>query len=301
MVNASVRAYALRNNWDPGAVSRFLKGERIPPQSFIDALLADAGPQRSPEEVEQEQAQGRDLRLKALLVRNAREAQSEQIAQDLAKAEHEINLLQAREVLLTEALVKANAKHKSLYERYQLMQAEIQHGSQRKAIPPALGQLAAERDHAGKEIVRLKEQLERERAARVAAEQRRDMLQAELDKTNAELVKAGGAALAIDSYNSQRQLLVVMRGRKTRWGGGISLIAVPAVIYGSPLYLGLIYHTLTPGQSVLKVMTACGLFVPLWFALAIMKVEQPQADGKAKRVFLLMVFTAAIFFIAALV
>ena len=76
MIGTSVRAYALRNNWDPGAVSRFLKGERIPPQSFVDTLLADAGPQRSPDEVEQEHKEGLDLRLKALRVRNARAAES---------------------------------------------------------------------------------------------------------------------------------------------------------------------------------------------------------------------------------
>ena len=139
------------------------------------------------------------------------------------------------------------------------------------------------------------------RAARIAAEQRRDMLQAELDRTDAELVRAGGAALVINSYNSQRQLLVVMRGRRTRWGGAVSFLAVPLVIFGAPLYLGLIYHTLSSAQGTLKVMTAFGLFVPLWFALAIMKVEQPEANGKAKNILWLMGLTAAIFFIAALV
>lgn len=301
MTRTSVRAYALRNNWDPGAVSRFLRGERIPPQSFVDTLLADAGPQRSPDEVEQEHRQGLDLRLKALRVRNARAARSEQIAQDLASAEQEISLLRAKETVLAKALLEANAKHKSLYEKYQLMQEEINKGPQRIALPPALGQLADERDLAAEEIIRLKGELERERAARIAAEQRRDMLQAELEKTDAELVRAGGAALAIGSYSSQRQLQVIMRGRKTRWGGIVGLIAVPVVIFGTPLYLGLIYHTLTSGQGALKVMTACGLFIPVWFSLAIMKVEQPEADGKAKKIFWLMALTIAIFFIAALV
>lgn len=301
MIRISVRAYALRNNWDPGAVSRFLKGERIPPQSFVDTLLADAGPQRSPDEVELEQAQGLDLRLKALHVRNARAARSEQIAQDLAKAEHEINLFKAKETVLARALLEADAEHKSLYEKYQLMREEIENGPQRRALPPALDQLADERDRAGREIIRLKAELENERAARIDAERRRDILQAELDKTNAELVKAGGAALTINSYNSQKQLLVIMRGRKTRWGGAVSLVAVPIVIFVSPLYLGLIYHTLTSSQGTLKVITACGLFVPVWFALAIMKVEEPEASGKAKKIFWLLVLTAAIFFIAALV
>jgi hypothetical protein len=301
MIGTSVRAYALRNNWDPGAVSRFLKGERIPQQSFVDTLLADAGPQRSPDEVEQEHKQGFDLRLKALRVRNARAARAEQIAQDLADAEQEINLFKAKERVLAKALLEADAKHKSLYEKYLLMQEEIQNAPGRRAIPPALSQLAGERDQAGEEIIRLKRELELERAARIAAEQRRDMLQAELDRTDAELVRAGGAALVINSYNSQRQLLVVMRGRRTRWGGAVSFLAVPLVIFGAPLYLGLIYHTLSSAQGALKVMTAFGLFVPLWFALAIMKVEQPEANGKAKNILWLMGLTAAIFFIAALV
>ncbi len=300
-IQTSVRAYALRNNWDPGAVSRFLRGERIPPQSFVDILLADAGPHRLPEEVEREQAEGRDLRLKALQVRNARAAKSEQIAQDLAKAEQEISILKAEERALAVALVEAETKHESLYTRYQKMQEEIQNAPQRIALPPALGQLADERDRAREEITRLKGELEHERTARLAAERRRDALQAELNKTDIELVKAGGAALAIRSYNSQRHLLMAMRARSSRWGGAISLFAVPVVIFGAPLYLGLIYHLLKPSQLPLKVMTVCALLVPLWFALGIMKVEQPSASRKARNIFWLIVFTAAIFFIAALV
>ena len=301
IIGTSVRGYALQNNWDPGAVSRFLSGERIPPQSFVDTLLADAGPQRSPDEVEQEQTEGVDLRLRALHVRNARQAMAEQIAQDLANAEQEINLLKAKERVLTKALLEAEAKNESLYQKYQAMQEEIQYNLQQTAIPAALGQLADERGRTEREIIQLKEELELERAARIAAEQRRDMLQSELDKTDAQLVRAGGAASTINSYNSQRQLLVAMRGRKTRWGGVVSLIAVPILIYGAPVYLGLIYHTLTRGQSALKVMTVSGLFVPVWFALAIMKVEQPEADGKAGKILWLIVLTAAIFFTAALV
>ena len=301
MIKTGVRTYALRNNWDPGTVSRYLRGTRIPEQSFVDILLADAGPQRSPAEVEQEQAEGFNLRQKALRLRNVRAAKSEQIAQDLAIAEQEINLLKAKERVLTKALVGAEAKHKSLYEKYQEMERSIQDGPRQLAISPALGQLAKERDGARKEIARLKEELALEKAARIAAEERRDKLQAALVETDAELVRAGGSAFAIGTYDSQRQLLVVMRGRRTRWGGVVGLIVVPTVTYGGPLYLGLIYHILTPAQGFLKIMTACGLFIPLWFALAVLKVEYPAADKRLTKILRLIVFTAAIFFIAALV
>lgn len=300
MIKTSVRAYAFRNNWDPGAVSRFLRGDRIPPQPFVDILLADAGPQRSPAEVEQEQAKGLDLRLKALQLRNARAAKSEQIAQELAAAEQEITLLRAKERVLARALVKADAEHKSLYEKYQQMQARIQEGSQQLAISPALDQLAEERDRARKEIARLEEELALEKAARIAAEKRREILQAALAETDAELVRAGGSAFAIGTYDSQRQLLVAMRGRRTRWGGVVGLIVVPTVTYGGPLYLGLIYHTLTSTQGFLKIVTACGLLIPFWFALAIFNAEHPAANKRLTKVLRLAVIIAMIFFIAAL-
>jgi hypothetical protein len=300
MIKTGVRAYALRNNWDPGAVSRFLRGDRIPPQSFVDTLLADAGPQRSPAEVEQQQAEGLELRLKALQLRNARAARSEQIAQELTVAEQEINLLKAKERVLAKALVRAEAEHRSLYEKYQEMERRIYEGPQ-PSIGPGLGQVADEREHARREIARLKEELAIEKAARIAAEERRDMLQAALAKTDAELVRAGGSAFGIGTYDSQRQLLVVMRGRRARWGGAVGLIVVPTVTYGSPLYLGLIFHTLTSSQGFLKVMTACGLFIPLWFTLAILNIEQPGRGGRLTKTVWLIIFIAAIFFTAALV
>ena len=72
-------------------------------------------------------------------------------------------MLKAKERVLAKALLEADAKHKSLYEKYLLMQEEIQNTPGRKAIPPALSQLADERDQAGEEIIRLKGELELEK------------------------------------------------------------------------------------------------------------------------------------------
>lgn len=300
-LKVSVRAYAHRINRDPGAVSRYLSGDRIPPQDFADALLADAGPQRSPEEVEREQAQVLDLRLKALRVRNARAAKSEQITQELAAAEEEISLLRAKERAIAKELVRAEADYKSLYEKYQEMQNKIRSDRPQITGSSTLERLADERDRAREEIVRLEVELANEKERRMAAEERRDTLQAKLDMNDAELVRAGGSDFAVGTYDSERQLLVVLRGRTTRWGGAASLVVVPIVIFGSPIYLGLVYHNLTLSQGPLKVMTICGLLIPVWFALAMLKVERPEDVRKLRQAASLIVLTAMLFFIAALI
>jgi hypothetical protein len=216
-------------------------------------------------------------------------------------AEQELNLFKARERALTKTLVKAEAKYASLLEEYQEMQKKIQSGPLQITGSSALELLEDERDRAHEEIVRLEGELAKEKEKRIAVEKRRDALQAKLDKTDAELVKAGGSAFAVGTYDSDRQLLVVMRGRATRWGGAASLVAVPLVIFGTPLYLGLVYHTLTPSQEPLKVITICVLLIPMWFALAMRKVERPEDGRKLRQTAWLIVLTTVLFFIAALI
>ncbi len=301
-LNTSVRAYAVGHNWDPGAVSRFLSGDRIPPQSFADALLADAGPQRSPEEVDREMAEAFDLRLNALQVRNARAARSEQITQELAAAEQEISLLRTKERVLTRALQAAEAEHKLLYANYKEMQKQIESGMQQitSGRPSELERIAKARDEARKEVVRLKGELASERSARIEAEERRDALQAELDKADAELLLAGGSALAIGSYSLRRQLAEAIGARRAHWGGMIALIVVPATIYGIPLYLGLIYHTLAHTEEALRITTICTLSIPAWFAWAAQRVGRSRNWFTIKRFLLKICLIALMFFIAAL-
>src|SRR5215472_1011172 len=124
-LGVSVRGYAQQHNWDPSVVSRFLKGERIPDQTFVDALLADAGPQRSREEVEEQRSRALDLRLKALRVRNTRAAKAEELAQELIAAEEELNLLKNKERALARALRKAEEDHSLLLGQYACMEQRI--------------------------------------------------------------------------------------------------------------------------------------------------------------------------------
>src|SRR6185437_10016561 len=81
-----VRDYAKATNWSPGTLSKFLSGDRIPRQDFIDRLLADAYPQHSSEEAEAARRRGRDLRSQALRVRNSREAEVDRLEQALSDA-----------------------------------------------------------------------------------------------------------------------------------------------------------------------------------------------------------------------
>src|ERR1022692_976774 len=71
LLGMSVRAYAKQHKWEPGTVSRFLNGARIPTPYFVDDLVADAGTaadagtQRLRGPGEDQWNRGRDLRTKA--------------------------------------------------------------------------------------------------------------------------------------------------------------------------------------------------------------------------------------------
>jgi hypothetical protein len=91
------------------------------------------------------------------------------------------------------------------------------------------------------------------------------------------------------------------RDRRTRWGGLISIVAVPVAIYGVPIYLGLVYRLLTYSEEMLKILTICGLLIPLWFGVGVRKVKQSAARGNARSFVLLVAVTTALFFVAALI
>jgi hypothetical protein len=299
-LGVSVRTYAPGTNYDAGTVSRFLSGQRIPPKPFVDELLADAEPQRSLAQVRDDRAQVYDLRIKALQVRNARAAESERLAEELSEAEEEISLLKTKERALAKALLHAEDDYSSLWEKYQQMQATRAKGGPLQIEGnQGLEQLAQERDHAKDEVQRLERELSEERSARVDAEKRRDALLAQLEMADYKLIRAGGAVLVPNGYDTRIQLIAALRDRRTRWGSVTSLVAVPVVIYGIPIYLGLIYHLLTGSQEVLKILTMCGLLIPLWFAVGVRRTKVQAFRGNLWYFLLLMIVTAATFLVTA--
>jgi hypothetical protein len=65
------------------------------------------------------------------------------------------------------------------------------------------------------------------------------------------------------------------------------------------VYLGLIYHLLTGGQSVLKALTICGLLISSWFAVGVRKTGTRKIKGDFWYFVLLIAATVAAFLVAA--
>jgi hypothetical protein len=286
----SLRHFAETIHLDPGVVSRYLSGARIPPQPFVDALLAVAGPQRSPEEVMADPEQARELRLNALQVRNARAAEAERIAQQLSDANEEVRRHQVRERLLTDALTAAEEKYAAL----------LLDRNQQAVGSGRLKRLSDERDRALEEVHRLERELEKEKLARKEAENRSAALLAELGKANAALARSGGSVFGIFAYRSPGLVLTILRGNEARWRTLLALVATFALIRGVPLYLGFVYH-FAYREEPLRVLAVCGLLIPVWFAVSARRTARPGIKGNVGYFIWVVATTALLFFVAALI
>src|SRR6201996_4229409 len=118
----TIGAYAEQVPWDKGTISRYLSGKLVASKGFVDRLVGDAGKQRPPDETESNKAEAQDLRTKALRTRNAKAAESERIAEELAEAENEIRLFKTRERVLTKELESAESEYRQLLEKYEDLQ-----------------------------------------------------------------------------------------------------------------------------------------------------------------------------------
>jgi hypothetical protein len=303
-LDVSIRTYAQHAPWDAGTVSRFLSGERVASHEFIDRLVADAGAQHTAEEIAQDTAQAQDLRTNALRIRNARAAESERLTQELREAEEEIKLFQTRERLLTKELASADNQYQLLLERFkELQKTQDLTGDISRQIEgrQEVRDVAENKDTAEKEVHRLQRELEIERSARIEAEERRDSLQAELDRNRTDLLRSGGSSAPAALYGSQSTLMAAIRDRRNHWGNWIAVIAIPVVVLSTPVYLGLIYHTLSGSAVLLKVITICGITVPIWLAREARKTSRRTPSKIRPFLLRLIVLMIILFLIAAFI
>jgi hypothetical protein len=288
----SVRAFAETRNRDPGTVSRFLKGVRIPPPDFVEALVANAdsdavaGTQRSLKLRDDQLRRGRDLRMRALQKRNARAAEVEDLRQKLVDIEREKLLVEERERVLSEGLLAKRAEYEDLMQRYRDLESErgrLEHGAfaieQRKDKERELDQ---SRTKVETELDELRADLAKEKASRAVVERRRDELRAALEEANLRLARTGGDVVEVDLDDRRQRLLAYLSDRRARWSGLIGLVAVPSVIYAGPLYFGMIYGFLPGAQIVLRLATICGLAIAVWFAYG---VRMSRSSNESRRIY----------------
>ena len=295
----SPREYGRIHNWDADVVFGFLNGEQIPPQEFIDTLLGDAGPGRSTEEVDHDHTQSTRMREAALRAADARKAEQERLERELSRVQNVIRLAEARERDLASKLAEREAAYDSLLRSYEQLKAAQRAAAtgpkQLENYQPRLNKLDRERDQTQTEIRHLNNELKTERAARAAAEEKRDELRAELDRARA-LVHLAGGSVADFGYYSPRTLTILRSGKILPLFTAGSLVT-----FYCTFYLGLVYHLLSRHQFALKLLTISWLILPVCLLLMMTRVGHGEFKHSFRYLASATIFAVILFFVGALI
>jgi chromosome segregation ATPase len=185
-----MRRYAARCYTDPGTLSRYLKGTRVPPWNFIVKLLAHVAEER------ESQTSGETVALlRQLYVRAAGSSGGTRRASDLQHLLEEADE-QAREAASLERLLQA-ALHESQQQvahlNVELKTLRAARAADRQAVKAEIELFASEaedlrreRDQLQAEIDVLKKQLKEATNARILAEERCDQLERQIESVEHE-------------------------------------------------------------------------------------------------------------------
>ncbi|MEU2406143.1 hypothetical protein ACTOXX_28560 [Streptomyces rubiginosohelvolus] len=186
----SIRRYAARCYTDPGTISRYLKGTRVPPWSFITTLLAHVAEERDSQTSDETVALVRRLYSRA-----AGSSGGTRRASDLQHLLEEADE-QAREAASLERLVQA-ALHESQQQvahlNVELKALRAARAADRQTVKAEIelftseaDDLRRERDQLQAEIDVLKRQLKEATNARILAEERCDQLERQIERSENE-------------------------------------------------------------------------------------------------------------------
>lgn len=302
-VGMGVRAYARLHYLSASEVSRFLQGSRIPDGDFVrDLVEASAGPgvaspQRSPMSLAELQTEGLELRMKALRLRNKRQAEVEALRQELRVAENEVHLAAVRERALTEQLSREEAESRHLIEQVHLLEIEqgrLASGALSIEQSEERRELSLLRSSVEVEVIDLRAKLTAEKAVRIAAEQRCGELKEQLDEANLLLAMTGGPVIDASIETSVDKSTSYLSIKRAEWGGASGLVVVPSVTYIGPVYFGIIYGLLPATAVFLRSLTLCGPLISAFF------IYRERREGRPGWLMRLIVLIIVLFFIGFL-
>ncbi|WUJ19970.1 hypothetical protein OHS70_38435 (plasmid) [Streptomyces sp. NBC_00390] len=181
----SLRRYAARTYCDPGTVSRYLNGKRVPPWSFVMGLLTQVAEHRGEPVTAEAISRLRTLHRKAVSAGTSnRRVQELQLL--LEEQDQEVRESQAREQALAELLHERQHRLRSV--QIELRAVEAARATDREEHRTALdraraeqARLRAERDSLSREVTSLRTQLDQARQTRELAEERCARLECLLD------------------------------------------------------------------------------------------------------------------------
>ncbi|MER6089754.1 response regulator [Streptomyces bluensis] len=262
-LQVSVRRYAARRRLDPGTVSRYLNGTRLPPWQMINDLFADVAEHRGTAVTTEAIELVRGLYGLAVDAASSPKHAVEILEQQLADADRVSRRSSVRGDVLGDALLDRTQRIADLETRLNQLEAdriaEQKRADELAAAHPDISGLIAERNELQLEVERLQTDLKKAQAQRAAAEDRCDLLERQLDAVEQ---AAPAAALPVTPQGMPKILVVDDQPD--------NLLAMTAVL--STLDQELV--TVSSGREALK-----ALLDHDDFAVIIMDVQMPEMDG----------------------
>ncbi|MGO4424008.1 response regulator, partial [Streptomyces sp. MCAF7] len=183
-LEVSVRRYAARRYRDPGTLSRYLSGTRIPPWEFVQDLFTDLAERRGTAATPAAIELVRELHRAAVHTSGSPGHAMEILQHQLADADREARTSSVTEDVLGEALL--DRQHRIADLEVRLNQLEAAWATERTRADtlelglPDQAELIKERDMLQREVKRLTEELEDVRLRGLLAEDRCQMLERQL-------------------------------------------------------------------------------------------------------------------------
>ncbi|WP_156045308.1 hypothetical protein [Herbidospora cretacea] len=280
-LDKSIREYAQEKSMSTRLISRFLRGQEIPPPDFISSLLkAAAAANRRPLSTgEIERAQ--HLRLEAVRAS--------------ANAQYEVEDLRAKVEIANAAKEEADERLRTLIDMISALRGEVslvqqegkelEDSTELKAIPARKQREIEQRKRDDRavlvrtqkgieaEIERLNTDLKEAREAKEKAEKKCQDLEIALKEALRKFAIMGGL-IGRPDLELPASIMAYIDDRRIRWGGIIGWCIGPLTVYGLPAYLGVMYQLAFDRATILKTATLIGLIIPVWFAYGIKRLER---------------------------
>ncbi|MFF5639624.1 response regulator [Streptomyces sp. NPDC012825] len=261
-LKVSVRRYAARRRLDPGTVSRYLNGTRLPPWQVISDLFADVAEHRGTAVTIEAIEFVRGLYGSAVDAASSPKHAVEILEQQLADADRVSRRSSVRGDVLGDALLDRAERIADLETRLNQLEldrvAERRRADELAAAHPEVSGLIQERNELQREVERLGAALQEAQAQRAAAEGRCDLLERQLDA-----VEQAATAVLPTAARSMPKVLVVDDQPD-------NLLAMTAVLSTLDQELVMV----SSGREALK-----ALLDHDDFAVIIMDVQMPEMDG----------------------
>lgn len=238
----SVRQYANRCPCDPGTVSRYLNGTRIPPWPFIDGLLQHVAEHRGEPATEETLAHlGRLYR--RVVINSAAAGRVQALEHLLEESEEHVRELQAQKRAMAQALQEWQQRLRNV--ELQVRKSEAARAVDRETYEAALAeqqkaqhQLRIDRELLKQQVTVLRRRLEQARRNTTLADERCARLQAQLTSDAlAEKPRVLGWSAQPSTRGTMRTSVRGLGATRTRWAIGMVIAPIVAGVASYVLVL----------------------------------------------------------------